>query len=63
MGFDGLVATLGTFGTIAGLIIAILIFAGAGWLVAKARKGNRRTREARQGRHAGGGPDHRDIKQ
>lgn len=63
MGFDGLVATLGTFGTIAGLIVAVLIFGGAAWLVSSARKGNRRTREARHDPHAGRGPDHRDIKQ
>jgi hypothetical protein len=59
---------LGTLGTIGGLVVAIGIFLFSARLVAKARKGNRLVREARNdphvdtdaGRHSG---DRRDIGQ
>jgi hypothetical protein len=64
MSFEGIVATLGTFGTIMGLVIAIGIFFAAARLVTNARKGNRRIREARGDPHTSGGGDHRrDIPQ
>jgi hypothetical protein len=41
----------GTAGMIAGLATAVLIFAGAWLLVARARRANRRVREARGDPH------------
>lgn len=41
----------GTFGTAAGLIVAIVLFLLAAWFVAHARKGNRLAREARHDPH------------
>jgi hypothetical protein len=57
----------GTFGTAAGLIVAIGLLLLAAWFVARARKGNRRLREARHDPHvdpgASGkkGEERRDI--
>ena len=44
-------ALTGTVGLIAGLATAIAIFGGAWMLVARARRGNRRVREARGDPH------------
>lgn len=59
----------GTFGTAAGLIVAVGLLLLAAWFVAHARKGNRRLREARHDPHvdpaASGkkGEERRDIDQ
>lgn len=60
-----------TFGTAAGLIVAVGLLLFAAWFVAKARKGNRRLRETRHDAHVdstaygkkGGGEERRDIGQ
>lgn len=61
---------VGTVGLVAGIATAVLIFAGAWWLVARARRGNRKVREARHDPHVAAVPhrsrDHdqrRDIPQ
>ena len=45
----------GLFGTIAGVVVAIVLFVLALRFVARARRGNRRVREARHDPHAAGG--------
>jgi hypothetical protein len=63
----------GTVGTVVGVLMAVGLFALALWLVARARQGNRRVREARDDPHVDHGAhgdgselarkDHRDISQ
>ncbi len=63
----------GTFGTVAAVLVAIGLFVLALRLVARARQGNRKVREARHDPHAARGKgdrrtaaaadDHRDISQ
>jgi hypothetical protein len=59
----------GTFGTVAGLIVAVVLLLMAARFVAKARKGNRRVREARHDPHVDPaayrkeGEERRDIPQ
>ena len=63
----------GTLGPLAGILAAALLFGLALWLVARARRGNRKVREARDDPHANQGmrndgtelaqKDHRDISQ
>jgi hypothetical protein len=55
---DGLM----TLSTIGGLIVAVLLFAMAWWLVGRARQGNRKVREARRDPHATRMPAHGDAK-
>ncbi len=50
--------TLGIVGTIAGLIVAVIVFVVAWQLVQKAREGNSKTRAVRQDPHAA--PRHRN---
>ncbi len=45
---------LGALGTIVGLAVAVLLFALAWRVVARARQGNARLRQARQAPHRGG---------
>ena len=58
-----------TFGTAAGLAVAVGLLLLAAWVVAHARKGNRRVREARDDPHVSAaayrkmGEDRRDIGQ
>lgn len=59
----------GTFGAVAGLVVAIVLLLFAAWFVAYARRGNKRVREARHDPHADPGPprekgeERRDIAQ
>lgn len=53
---------IGTLGSIAGIAIAVLIFALAWRLVIRARAGNARVREARRDPHARTVPSHGDSK-
>ena len=68
------VAIWATLGPLAGVLAAVLLFGLALWLVARARRGNRKVREARDDPHAAQGrrttdgtelaqKDHRDISQ
>ena len=60
---------LGTFGTVAGLMVAVGLLLLDAWFVAHARKGNRQVREARHDPHVDPaatrktGEDRRDIDQ
>ena len=60
---------MGTFGMVAGLIVAVGLLLLAAWFVAHARGGNRRVREARHDPHVDAAPyrkkgeDRRDIGQ
>jgi hypothetical protein len=63
MSFEGIAATLGTIGTIIGLLVAIGIFFVAARLVTNARKGNEEVREARDDPHPNPRPHQRDIGQ
>ena len=65
----------GTLGPLAGILAAVVLFSLALWFVARARRGNRKVREARDDPHVRHGArprgdgaelakkDHRDISQ
>jgi hypothetical protein len=50
----------GTLGPLAGILAAVLLFGLALWLVARARRGNRKVREARDDPHVREGGGRRD---